>query len=80
MSLLLGCQRKRPLRKLASARQSRVVGSETEMKKTLPVVLFAFSAFVLLGGAAPALAQRGGHGGGGGGFHGGGGGFHGGGG
>src|SRR6202040_2329255 len=54
----------------------------TEMKKTLPLVLIAVFALVVLGAPAPALAQRGGgHGGGGGGFHGGGGGgFHGGGG
>src|SRR5258708_1581117 len=51
----------------------------TEMKKTLPVVLIAVFALVVLGAPAPALAQRGG-GHGGGGFHGGGGGFQGGGG
>lgn len=44
------------------------------MKTTLSVLLFVIFAFALLGGARPALAQRGGHGGGG--FHGGGGGLH----
>ena len=49
------------------------------MKKTLPFVILAIVLLVMgaLSWPAPALAQRGGHGGGGG-FHGGGGGFHGG--
>src|SRR5205085_6601059 len=73
--LPLDCQIRPAIRKFAPARRSCVNPPEgTEMNKTLLVVLLAILTIMFLGAAEPALAHRGGHGGGG--FHGGGGGFH----